>query len=157
MIDIRSVGPPARLGLRLKPPARVPADSWGHGHWPGYRATGRVIGPLATALGERQRHAARGHATCPQVLPSSTGLRAREHCAIADLGQPPRVHLTADWLRPARCPRSRRSRAPLAILLTEPAQLTAHKRAGLRCLPAPRLYGADGDPSTATAGSARPH
>ena len=55
MIDIRSVGPPARLGLRLKPPARVPADSWGRGHWPGYRATGRVIGPLATALSERQR------------------------------------------------------------------------------------------------------
>jgi len=103
------------------------------------------------------RHAARGHATCPQVRPGPTGHWAREHCAIAVLGPPPGVHPIADWLRPARCPRVRRSRAPLAIRLTEPAQLTAHKRSGLHCLPAPRVYGADGDPSTATAGSARPH
>jgi hypothetical protein len=54
----------------------------------------------------------------------------------------------------ARCPRGRRSRAPLAIRLTGPAQLTAHKRAGQHCLPAPRVYGADGDPPTAT--TARP-
>jgi hypothetical protein len=103
-------------------------------------------------------HAARGHATWPQARPCSIGLRAREHYSIADLGQPPRVLLTADWLRrplrPARCPRSRRSRAPPAIRLTVPAQLTAHKRAGLHCLQVPRVYGADADPPTAT--SARP-
>jgi hypothetical protein len=154
MIAVRPVVRPARLGLRLKPPAHVPADSWGQGHWPGYRATGRVIRPLAAPLGEQQGMLHAGTRPVRRCGPGSSGHRAREHCANAVLGPPPGVHPNADWPRPARCPRGRRSRAPLAIRLTEPAQLTAHKRAGLHCLPAPRVYGADGDPPTAT--TARP-
>jgi hypothetical protein len=154
MITNRPVVRPARLGLRLKPPAHVPADSWGQGHWPGYRATGRVIRPLAAPLGEQRGMLHAGTQPVRRCGPGSSGHRAREHCANAVLGPPPGVHQNADWPRPARCPRGRRSRAPLAIRLTEPAQLTAHKRAGLHCLPAPRVYGADGDPPTAT--TARP-
>ncbi len=69
MIDIRSVGPgppAARLGLRLKPPAPTPADSWGHCHWLGYRATGRVIGPLAHSM-RRATTRTRRHASGPHA------------------------------------------------------------------------------------------
>jgi hypothetical protein len=181
MITFRPVVRPARLGQRLSPPARVPADSWGQGHWPDYRATGRVVratgrvvkaygrivkptdragrvnGPLAAPLGGRRGML---HASTQLVCGSGPARRATGPESAVQLpssGHTPGARPKADWLRPARCPRGRRSRAPLAIRPTEPAQLTAHKRAELHCLPAPRVYGADGDPSTATAGSARPH
>ena len=128
-----------------RPLARSPCHWPGHqGHWPRRGASVRGMPHAGTHPG----------VTWPQARPNSSGLLAREHCAKADLEQPPREHLTADWPRPAQCPRGRRSRAPLAIRPAVPAQLTAHKRAGLNCIPAPRLYGADGDPSTAT--TARP-
>jgi len=115
MITHRPVVRPARLGLRLKPPAHVPADSWGQGHWPGYRATGRVIRPLAAPLGEQQGMLHAGTRPVRRCGPGSSGHQARERCANAVLGPPPGVHPNA---------------------------------------PAPRVYGADGDPPTAT--TARP-
>ncbi len=174
MITFRPVVRPARLGQRLSPPARVPADSWGQGHWPDYRATGRVVkatgridkptdragrvnGPLAAPLGGRRGML---HASTQLVCGSGPARRATGPESAVQLpssGHTPGMRPKADWLRPARCPRDRRSRAPLAIRPTEPAQLTAHKRAELHCLPAPRVYGANSDPSAATAGSARPH
>ncbi len=154
------VVPTPLLGLRMKPPASTPAYSWGRGHWPSYQATGRVIGPLAhsarwSVLGLPRASAHPDVGTAQLDRPAGPG-----EAIIRRKRATPGVLLAAAraaWLRPALCPRSSRSRAPPAIRLTEPAQLTAHKRAGLHCLPAPKSIRRRRRSANCGTGSARPH